>query len=58
VIKEFQGRLKMRAVGSFGFLDDVFVEPYQNIYVTNVKQHQDKEDEFYASSKLRTRLFN
>ena len=26
-IKEFQGRVKMGAAGSFGFVDDVFVEP-------------------------------
>ena len=27
------------------------VEPYQNIYVTNVKQYKDKEDEFYTTDK-------
>lgn len=27
------------------------VEPYQNIYVTNVKQYKNKEDEFYATDR-------
>lgn len=27
------------------------VEPYQNIYVTNVKQYKDKENEYYATDK-------
>lgn len=27
------------------------VEPYQNIYVTNVKQYKDKADEFYTTDK-------
>jgi hypothetical protein len=27
------------------------VEPYQNIYVTNVKKYKDKEDEFYTTDK-------
>lgn len=39
-----------------GFGSDLSVfgkiaEPYQNMYVTNVKQYKDKEDEFYTTDK-------